>query len=505
MKSSALSAGLSSYRGLVDGHVKALRAAGLLREDLFIDGRWAPAQDGNRLEVTDPATHAVLASVASATAADVAVAIDAADRARTTWAACPAGERADALMRWHQLIAGNLEQLATLLTIEQGKPLAEARGEITYSAAFIRFFAEEARRAFGEVIPSNRRGRRLLALRQPVGVVAAITPWNFPALMIARKVAPAIAAGCAVVLKPASETPLSALALAELAARAGLPAGVLNVVHGEPATVGAVLTAAKAVRMLTFTGSTEVGRLLMGQCAATVKRVALELGGNAPFIVFEDADIDAAVAGAIDVKFRNAGQTCVCANRILVHNSIHDDFAARYVQAAQQLSVGHGLDAGVAIGPLIDEAAVAKVELHIADAVSHGARVRSGGSRHQLGGTFFEPTVLTGATPAMQIASAETFGPVAPFFRFETEEQALTLANATESGLSAYFYTRDIGRVFRFGEGLEFGVVGVNTSAISYEGAPFGGMKQSGLGREGSHHGLDEFLEVKYLCLDGIG
>jgi succinate-semialdehyde dehydrogenase/glutarate-semialdehyde dehydrogenase len=496
---------LGGYRALVERHAADLRAAGLLREDLFVDNSWVPATGGDRLAVTDPATGTVLGYVACATAPDVTAAIGVADSARGDWAARPATERSDLLLAWHDQIRQHADELSALLTIEQGKPLAEAKGEIAYSAAFVRFFAEEARRAYGEVIPYNRAGRRLLALRQPVGVVGAITPWNFPALMIARKVAPAIAAGCTVVLKPASETPLSALALAELAARAGLPAGVLNVVHGDPVVVGSVLTAERAVRMLTFTGSTEVGRLLMAQCAPTVKRIGLELGGNAPFVVFDDADLDAAVAGAIDAKFRNAGQTCVCANRILVQDTVYDEFADRYVKAASALTVGHGLGAGVTIGPLIADAAVAKVERHIAEAVAAGAEVRYGGGRHELGGTFFQPTVLTGATPDMEIATAETFGPVAPFLRFSTEAEALTLANSTESGLSAYFYTRDAGRMLRFGEGLEFGVVGVNTGAISYEGAPFGGMKQSGIGREGSHHGMAEFLELKYLCVDGVG
>jgi succinate-semialdehyde dehydrogenase / glutarate-semialdehyde dehydrogenase len=505
MKGPASTAEISSYRALVESHAADLRSAGLLREDLLIANRWVAATGGERLAVTDPATGAVLADVACASAADAARAVEAADSARRQWAARPATERADLLLAWHDLISQHEQELAVLLTIEQGKPLAEARGEIAYSAAFVRFFAEEARRAYGEVIPHNRPGRRLLALRQPVGVVAAITPWNFPALMIARKVAPAIAAGCTVVLKPASETPLSALALAELGVRAGLPAGVLNVVHGDPVSVGSVLTGEPAVRMLTFTGSTDVGRLLMAQCAPTVKRLGLELGGNAPFVVFDDADLEAAVAGAIDSKFRNAGQTCVCANRILVQDGVYEEFADAYVQAVSALRVGHGLGDGVTIGPLITAEAVAKVERHIAGALAGGAELRCGGVRHELGGTFFAPTVLTGATPEMEIATAETFGPAAPLLRFGTEDQALALANATESGLSAYFYTRDAGRMVRFGEGLEFGVVGVNTGAISYEGAPFGGMKQSGIGREGSHHGMDEFLELKYLCVDGLG
>jgi succinate-semialdehyde dehydrogenase/glutarate-semialdehyde dehydrogenase len=493
-----------SFVPLVAGHVADLRAAGLLREALFIDGEWVAASDGGTLEVTDPANGESVAHVASATPEDVRRAVAAAERARHGWWARPATERADVLLRWHDLIKDNQEQLALLLTIEEGKPLVEARGEIAYSAAFVRFYAEEARRGYGEVIPGNRSSRRLFALRQPVGVIAAITPWNFPALMIARKVAPALAAGCGVVLKPASEAPLSGLALAELGARAGLPAGIFNVVHGEPEVVGAVLTSDETVRMLTFTGSTEVGKLLMAQCAGTVKRMALELGGNSPFIVFDDADIGAAVQGAIDSKFRNAGQTCVCANRILVQSGIHDAFVERFSEAVNQLKVGHGLDAEVAIGPLIEESAVAKVERHLSDATSKGAHVLSGGQRHQLGGTFFEPTILVGATSGMELASGETFGPVAPFFRFETEEEALALANSTSSGLAAYFYTKDLGRAFRVGEGLEFGVVGANTGIISYEGAPFGGMKQSGFGREGSHHGLEEFLEVKYLCVDGI-
>ena len=489
---------------LVAGHLAELRASGLLREDLFIDGQWVPASDGATLEVRDPASGETVGHVASATPDDVRRAVAVAERARHGWWARPATERADVLLGWHDLIKENQEQLAVLLTLEEGKPLAEARGEIAYSAAFVRFYAEEARRGYGEVIPSNRSGRRLFALRQPVGVVAAITPWNFPALMIARKVAPALAAGCAVVLKPASEAPLSGLALAELGAQAGLPAGIFNVVHGDPVAVGAVLTGDETVRMLTFTGSTEVGKLLMSQCSGTVKRLALELGGNAPFIVFDDADIGAAVQGAIDSKFRNAGQTCVCANRILVESGVHDEFVERFSAAVSQLKVGHGLDAEVAIGPLIEEAAVAKVERHLDDATSKGAHVLTGGQRHQFGGTFFEPTILVGATSGMELARGETFGPVAPFFRFDTEDEALALANSTSSGLAAYFYTRDLGRAFRVGEGLEFGVVGVNTGVISYEGAPFGGMKESGFGREGSHHGLEEFLEVKYLCVDGI-
>ena len=495
---------LKEFGPTVARQMATLREQSLLREDLYIDGQWVQAADGARLDVRDPASGLPVASVASATVEDVKRAVCSAERARRDWAARTATERADTLWRWHELLLAHEEPLAAILTAEQGKPLAEARGEIAYSAAFVRWYAEEARRSYGEVIPQNRAGRRLFVIRQPVGVVAAITPWNFPALMIARKVAPALAAGCGVVLKPASETPLSALALAELGARAGLPAGILNVVHGEAAVVGAALTSSSVVRMVTFTGSTEIGKLLMSQCAHTVKHVTLELGGNAPLIVFDDADLDQAVQGAIDAKFRNAGQTCVCANRMLVQSKIHDAFVDRFTEAVTRLKVGHGLDPEVTIGPLIDEAAVEKVEQHLRDAVTRGGRVISGGHRHTLGGTFFEPTVLVGANPSMELATGETFGPVAPFFQFGTEEEAVSLANSTESGLAAYFYTRDVGRVLRVGEGLEFGVVGVNTGSISYEGAPFGGTKQSGLGREGSRHGLDEFLDLKYLCVDGI-
>ena len=495
---------LANFSGLIGDRLSELRERQLLREDLFIGGVWAPSTSASRIEVTNPASGAVIASVACATADETIQAVEVADEVMREWSARTATERADVLVRWYQLILENVDDLATILTAEQGKPLVEAKGEITYSAAFVRWYAEEARRSYGEVIPTNRAGRRLFALRQPIGVVAAISPWNFPALMIARKVAPALAAGCGVVLKPPSEAPLSALALAELGHRAGLPAGIFNVVHGEPEIVGPVLTSNPLVRMLTFTGSTEVGKLLMAQCSSTVKRLALELGGNAPFVVFGDADVDQAVRGAIEAKFRNAGQTCVCANRIIVHASIRDQFVTKFVAAIEEFKVGDGFDPEVTIGPLIDEAAVAKVERHLLDATSRGAKIVSGGTRHGLGGTYFEPTVLVGVDTSMDITREETFGPVAPILTFETDEEAATLANSTESGLAAYFYTRDVGRVFRFGEALEFGVVGVNTGAISYEGAPFGGVKQSGLGREGSRHGLDEFTELKYLCVDGI-
>lgn len=488
----------------IGDRLNSLRDSKLLREDLFIGGEWMASSSGGRLDVSNPSTGRIIASVACATVSETTRAIDVAHDVMTEWSARTATERADVLMRWYQLLLDNVDDLATILTAEQGKPLAEAKGEIIYSAAFVRWYAEEARRSYGDVIPSNRAGRRLFALRQPIGVVAAISPWNFPALMIARKVAPALAAGCGVVLKPPSEAPLSALALAELGHRAGLPAGIFNVVHGEPEVVGPLLTSSPIVRMLTFTGSTEVGKLLMAQCATTVKRLALELGGNAPFIVFEDADIALAVRGAIDAKFRNAGQTCVCANRMIVHSSIRDEFVSQFVEAVDKLKVGDGFDPDATIGPLIDEAAVAKVQRHLDDATHRGATIAHGGRRHALGGTYFEPTVLVGVTSAMDVTREETFGPVAPVLDFETEEEALALANSTESGLAAYFFTRDVGRVFRVGEALEFGVVGVNTGAISYEGAPFGGVKQSGLGREGSRHGLDEFTELKYLCVDGI-
>ena len=475
-----------------------------IREDLFIDGEWVAGSRGDRVAVTNPATGEQIASIASASRDDVRRAIAAAKGALAAWSRLLARERASVLRRWYELIVANADELARILTMEQGKPLAEARGEVLYGAGFVEWFAEEGKRAYGDVVPSNQQGRRIVVVKQPIGVCAAITPWNFPSAMILRKAGPALAAGCTMVLKPASETPLSALALAELAAEAGLPAGALNVVHGPPAEIGAELTASPDVRALTFTGSTEVGKLLMEQCAGTVKRVLLELGGNAPLIVFDDADLDLAVGGATASKFRNSGQTCVCANRILVQSGIHDAFVGRLSETAEQLVVGNGFDPGVEQGPLISEDALAKVERHIADARARGATVERGGSRHKLGRTFFEPTVLSGATPDMLLAREETFGPVAPVFRFHTEDEAIAMANATNSGLSAYLFSRDLGRVWRVGEALEFGVVGVNTGVISYEGAPFGGVKESGLGREGSRHGLDDYLELKYLCFEGL-
>lgn len=480
-----------------------LRDPGLVRSELFIDGQWTAGASGARIAVTDPATGAEIARMARADATDVRRAIDAAVTAAPDWAARPAPERATLLRRWYDLIADNADDLAAILTAEQGKPLSGARGEILYGAGFVEWYAEEAKRVYGDVIPTNHRDRRLLAVRQPVGVTAAITPWNFPSAMILRKAAPALAAGCPMIIKPADETPLSATALAELASRAGLPAGLISIVVGDPVMIGEILSADNRVRALSFTGSTAVGKLLMRQSASTVKKVALELGGNAPLVVFDDADIDAAVSGAMASKFRNAGQTCVCANRLLVQSGIHDEFVARLREAIEALEVGNGFEETAEQGPLINEDAVAKVQRHIDDATERGARVLTGGSRHALGGTFFSPTLLTGVTADSLVCQEETFGPLAAVVKFDHEEEAVALANNTDSGLAAYFFTRDLGRMWRVGEALEFGVVGVNTGLISYEGAPFGGVKQSGLGREGSRHGIDEFTEIKYLCIAG--
>jgi succinate-semialdehyde dehydrogenase/glutarate-semialdehyde dehydrogenase len=437
-------------------------------------------------------------------AAETRRAIDAAERAWKPWRELTAGTRGSFLRRWHDLMRANQEDLARIMTAEQGKPLAESRGEIAYAASFIEWFAEEGRRVYGDLIPPHQTDKRILVLRQPVGVCAAITPWNFPAAMITRKAGAALAAGCTLVVKPAAETPLSALALAVLAERAGIPPGVLNVVTGEAVSIGGELTRNPVVRKLSFTGSTAVGRLLMRQCADTLKKLSLELGGNAPFIVFDDADPDAAVEGVMQSKYRNTGQTCVCANRILVQDGIYDAFAERLAVRVAELRVGPGTEEGVSQGPLISGDALAKVEAHIADALAKGARVVTGGGRHELGGTFFQPTVIRDVTPAMRIASEETFGPVAPLFRFRTEGEAVDMANDTEYGLAAYFYSRDLSRVWRVLEGLEYGMVGVNTGLISTPVAPFGGVKQSGLGREGSRHGIDEYLEMKYVCI-GLG
>jgi succinate-semialdehyde dehydrogenase / glutarate-semialdehyde dehydrogenase len=475
----------------------------LIRQDLYVDGRWIDG-DAPAVDVHDPSSGELLASVASASGPQVEQAVAAAKRAFAHWSRMLARDRAAILRRWYELIVENADELGRIVTAEQGKPFAEARGEVIYGAGFVEWFAEEAKRAYGDVVPTNLAGRRTVSIKQPIGVCAAITPWNFPSAMILRKAGPALAAGCTMVLKPASETPLSALALAELADQAGIPAGVFNVVHGPAKEVGAVLTSHPDVRALTFTGSTAVGKLLAEQCASTVKRMLLELGGNAPLIVFDDADLDLAVTGTMASKFRNAGQTCVCANRILVQSGVHDEFVAKLSEAVRELKVGDGHEPDVTQGPLITEQAVAKVQRHVDDAVERGAEVVLGGSRHARGGTFYEPTLLTGATQEMMLAQEETFGPLAAVIRFETEEEAVAIANATDSGLSAYFFTRDLGRAWRLGEDLEFGVVGINTGAISSEAMPFGGVKESGLGREGSRHGLDDYLELKYLCFEGI-
>jgi len=475
----------------------------LLKTDGLINGSWVAGSA--RFAVTDPATGQELAQVANLGPADAEAAIAAANQAWPAWRAKTAKERGAILMKWFQLLHQHADDLARIMTAEQGKPLAEARGEVVYGASFVEWFAEEAKRVYGETIPTTDANKRYLVIKQPIGVCAAITPWNFPIAMITRKVAPALAAGCPVVIKPAEQTPLSALAAAELAQRAGMPAGVLNVLCADSdnsIAIGGVLCASDVVRHLSFTGSTEVGRILARQCAPTVKKVSLELGGNAPFIVFDDADIGAAVEGAMVSKYRNAGQTCVCANRFYVQAGVYDEFVARLAARAGGIQVGNGFEAGVNQGPLIDDAAVAKVESHVADAVAKGARVIIGGSR--IGDRFYTPTVLAGVTGEMLCAREETFGPVAPVFRFETEAEAVALANATEFGLASYFYSRDIGRIFRVGEALEYGMVGINTGLISTAEVPFGGVKQSGLGREGAHQGMDDYVEIKYLCLGDI-
>ena len=476
----------------------------LFRQQCYVNGVWIDARSGEALEVDNPATREVIGTVPAFGREETRAAIEAADAAWSGWRSRPAKERAGPMRRWFELMLAHQEDLAVLMTTEQGKPLAESRGEIAYAASFVEWFAEEAKRVYGDVINHPQPGKRIVVLKQPIGVVASITPWNFPAAMITRKCAPALAAGCPVVIRPASQTPFSALALAELADRAGIPPGVVNVITGPSGPMGAELTSSSTVRKLSFTGSTEVGKLLMSQCAATVKKVSLELGGNAPFIVFDDADLDAAVAGAMASKYRNAGQTCVCANRVLVQDGVCEAFAAKMAEAVAGLRVGNGLEEGTEQGPLIDMRAVEKVEEHIADAVGKGATIAVGGGRHPLGGSFFQPTLLTGVTPAMAVAREETFGPLAPLFRFSTEDEAVRMANDTEFGLAAYFYSRDIGRVWRVSEGLEYGIVGVNEGIISNEVAPFGGVKESGIGREGSKYGMDDFVEIKYLCLGGI-
>ena len=482
-----------------------LNDSALLRQQAYIDGEWVDAADGSRFEVSNPADGSVLASVPALGVTETRCAIDAAAAALPAWRARTAKERATILRKWFELIMAHQEDLALLMTSEQGKPLSEARGEVAYGASFIEWFAEEGKRIYGDVIPAHGVDKRIIVVKEAIGVVAAITPWNFPIAMIARKAGPALAAGCTMVIKPAEDTPLCALALAELAARAGVPKGVLNIVTTDRAAeVGGELSANPIVRKLSFTGSTEVGKLLMRQCADTVKKVSMELGGNAPFIVFDDADLDAAVAGAMASKYRNAGQTCVCANRLLVQDGIHDAFAAKLAAAVAKLKVGPGLSGEVEQGPLINEDAVLKVEALLDDALEKGAQLVCGGKRHALGGTFFEPTILTGVTPAMRVAREEIFGPVAPLFRFRTEEEAIRMANDTEFGLAAYFYARDIARVWRVAEGLEYGIVGINEGIISTEVAPFGGVKESGIGREGSKYGIEDFVEIKYLCMGGI-
>ncbi|WP_448207237.1 NAD-dependent succinate-semialdehyde dehydrogenase [Azospirillum sp. sgz302134] len=483
----------------------SLNDKSLLQTQAYVNGAWRNAFSGKTFPVTNPATGEELARVADVGAEETRQAITAAADALPGWRAKTAKERAVILRRWYELIVAAQEDLAVLMTLEQGKPLAEARGEVIYGANFIEWFAEEGKRVYGDVIPTFASNKRIVVLKEPIGVVAAITPWNFPSAMITRKVAPALAAGCTVVVKPAEDTPLSALALAVLAERAGIPAGVFNIVTGsDPVAIGGELTANPLVRKLSFTGSTEVGKILMRQSADTVKKVSLELGGNAPFIVFDDADLDEAVKGALASKYRNSGQTCVCANRLLVQAGVYDAFAAKLAEAVKQIRVGNGMDFGVQQGPMINAQAIDKVEELMGDAVAKGATVALGGKRHELGGSFFEPTILTGVTTEMRVAREEIFGPVAPLFKFETEADAIRMANNTEFGLAAYFYSRDIARVWRVAEQLEYGMVAINEGILSTEVAPFGGIKQSGIGREGSKYGMDDFLEIKYLCV-GLG
>ena len=481
-----------------------LKDKGLFREQCYVNGEWVDADRGATFDVINPANNQRLGSVPKMGAAETRRAVQSASDAYPAWRTLTAKERGAILRKWYELMLQHQEDLALLMTSEQGKPLPEARGEILYGAAFIDWFAEEGKRTYGDTIPQPNNDWRIVVSKEPIGVCAAITPWNFPNAMIARKVGPALAAGCTMVARPASQTPFSALAMAALGARAGIPKGVFSVITGSSTEMGKELTHSKIVRKLTFTGSTEIGKLLMEQSASTVKKISLELGGNAPFIVFDDADLDAAVDGAMASKFRNTGQTCVCANRILVQDEVYDEFAAKLTQAVSGMKVGNGAEDGVNQGPMIDIAAVEKVEEHVQDALNRGARVITGGKRHALGGTFYEPTVLADVTPEMRIAHEETFGPVAPLFRFKSEIQAIEMANDTEFGLAGYFYSRDVGRIWRVSEGLEFGLVGVNAGVISTEVAPFGGMKESGIGREGSYQGIEEYLEIKYICMGGI-
>lgn len=476
---------------------------GLLKEGCFINGQWTPADTGKTFAVASPFDGRVLAHVPHCGREETQRAIEAAHRQWESWAFLAAQERSRFLWTWAQLIDQHKESLAYVMTLEQGKPLEESRSEIDYANSFIKWFAEEGRRAYGDVVPANKSNQHIVVIKQAIGVVGAITPWNFPAAMVTRKVAPALACGCTVVLKPDSKTPLSALALAALAEKAGLPAGALNIVTGDHETIGAELTTNPLVRKLSFTGSTAVGRLLMQQCAPTLKKLSLELGGNAPFIVFADADIDQAVAGAIACKFRNSGQTCVCANRIFVQDKVYEAFSKKLAHAVKALKVGNGLEPGIQQGPLISQSALNKVQLHVEDAVSKGAQIVCGGKPHRLGGLFFEPTVLNNVNSSMRIAKEETFGPVAPLFCFQNEEEVVHMANDTEFGLASYFYSNDMSRIWRVAEHLAYGIVGINTGIISTEVAPFGGIKQSGMGREGSKYGLDDYLEIKYICMEG--
>jgi len=481
-----------------------LKDESLFRQLCYVDGEWKAADSKATIDVTNPATDEVLGTVPKFLGAETKAAIAAAKRAQPEWAAKTAGERGAILRRWNDLMLAHADDLALIMTLEQGKPLAESKGEVAYSASFIEWFAEEGKRIYGDVIPSHAADKRIVVLKQPVGVVCAITPWNFPSAMIGRKAGPALAAGCTFVCKPATQTPYSALALAELAHRAGIPKGVFNVLTGSAREIGAEMTSNPDVAKLTFTGSTEIGRQLLAQCAPTIKKVSMELGGNAPFIVFDDADLDAAVEGAIASKYRNTGQTCVCANRLYVQAGVYDAFVEKLKAAVSKLKVGNGTEPGVTQGPLIDKAAVAKMEEHIADAVTKGGTVVMGGHPHKLGRTFFEPTIITGATQDMLIAREETFGPLAPVIKFDTDADAIRMANDTEFGLAAYFYAQSLKRVWRVAEAIEAGIVGINTGIISTAVAPFGGVKQSGLGREGSKYGIDDYLEIKYLCLGGI-
>lgn len=477
-----------------------LKDTSLLKNHALVDGKWVGAASGKSIPVTDPANGEQLATIPSMAAQEIEQVIAISERAQSQWKKLSGKERAQILRRWFDLIIANVDDIAMIMTREQGKPLHEARGEVLYAASFIEWFGEEAKRIYGDTIPHPQADKRITVLKQPIGVTAAITPWNFPAAMITRKAGAALAAGCSMIVRPAQATPLTALALGELAVRAGVPAGVLQIVSGSSSVIGGVLTASPVVRKLSFTGSTEVGRLLMAQCAPTIKRLSLELGGNAPFIVFDDADIDAAVEGALAAKYRNSGQTCVCVNRIYVQSGIYDKFAEVFAKRVGELKVGNGVDSGTMIGPLIDEESLLKVQELVDDAKSKGATIVTGGNRHALGGTFYQPTVIAGATTSMRFAREEIFGPVAPLFRFSDENEVVAMANDTEFGLAAYFYTRDLSRAGRVSEALEYGMIGLNTGLISNEVAPFGGVKQSGVGREGSHYGIDEYLDIKYIC-----